>query len=114
MDHVIRAFPLLAGKRRDFDRFTQELRERGAEAATFFATHGIVRETWHLQENPTGDLVICCTDIDNAAEGGARYAAATAPFEAWFKQRVFELSGIDPNLKPLGPDCLTVFEWPSA
>ena len=114
MDHIVRAFPLLPGKRSEFQAFAKELRDRGTEASRFYSDHGVVRETWHLQETPAGDLVIVCTDIGNATDGGARYAAATAPFEAWFKSRVLELTGIDPNTKPLGPDCVAAFEWPPA
>jgi hypothetical protein len=45
-------------------------------------------------------------------EAGAEYAASTAPFEAWFKESVRRISGIDPTTQPLGPPTECVFDWP--
>jgi len=113
MDRLVRAFPLLEGKRDAFHAFTDEMHRRSAEVAQFYEAYGIVRESWHLQQAPAGDLIICCTEIQDAEPAGASYAAARGPFEAWFKQQVLSLCGIDANVQPLGPECRTVFVWPT-
>ena len=113
MDRVVRAFPLLPGKREAFHVFTDEMRRRSAEVAQFYDGYGIVRESWHLQQTPAGDLIICCTDIKDLKPAAAAYAAAHGPFETWFKRQVLDLCGIDANVQPLGPECRTVFVWPT-
>lgn len=114
MDRLVRAFPLLPGKRQAFEAFTDEVRRRKAEAAQFYNGYGIVRESWHLQHTTAGDLIICCTDIEDLKPAAAAYAAAQGPFDAWFKQQVLELCGIDANTQPMGPECRTVFDWPTS
>ena len=112
MARLLRAFPLLPGKRDAFDRFVAELKERHAEMDAFYRGYGIVRETAHLQSTPQGDLVIVCTDLgDNVQQAAASYAAETAPFQAWFKARILDFSGIDPSIQPLGPECSGVLDW---
>lgn len=112
MARLLRAFPLLPGKREAFDKFIAELKARPAETDAFYRGHGVVRETAHLQSTPHGDLVIVCTDLgDNVQQAASSYAVATAPFQAWFKAKVLECTGIDPNTQPLGPECSCVLDW---
>lgn len=40
-----------------------------------------------------------------------RFAESQEPFTAWFKQRVIDLTGVDPNETPLGPPSEQVFEF---
>ena len=48
----------------------------------------------------------------NDPERAARtYAESKDPFDLWFKQRVIELSGIDPNRTPLGPPSEQIFDF---
>jgi len=112
MDRLVRAFPLLPGKREAFHAFTEEVRRRSLETAQFYNCYGIVRESWHLQQTAAGDLIICCTDIEELRPAASAYAAAQGPFDTWFKQQVLDLCGIDANTQPLGPECRTVFDWP--
>jgi hypothetical protein len=49
--------------------------------------------------------------IEHPIEAGARYAASSDEFAAWFKRRVLELSGVDLNNAPLGPPTRQVFAW---
>ena len=65
MDRLVRAFPLLPGKRQAFDAFTEEIRRRKGEVAQFYDGYGVARESWHLQHTSAGDLIICCTDIQD-------------------------------------------------
>jgi len=113
MDRLIRAFPLLAGKREAFQAFVGEIRTRHEEASRFYTSYGIVRESWHLQETPAGDLIICCTDLGDAQAAIPQYAQSQTPFEIWFKRRVLDLSGVDANRQPEGPTAQPIYDWPS-
>ena len=111
MGRVVRAFPLLPGKRETLERFLAELVERRKETNQFYRAYGVSRESAHLQRTPHGDLVIVCTDLEDTPKAAEEYAAETAPFHAWFKAQVLEFSGIDPNVQPLGPECTELFDW---
>jgi len=112
MARIVRAFPLLPNKREALATFIAELTSRKAETQQFYRAYGVTRESAHLQSTPHGDLVIVCTDLAEDAQAVAKaYAAETEGFHVWFKAKVFELSGIDPNQQPLGPDCNPIFDW---
>jgi hypothetical protein len=111
MPFVVRAFPLrattdaLAG-------FAAELKgRRAAEAKTFYRHYGVRAESWHLQHTPIGPWVIAVTEIDDPVEAAPRYAQASEEFHAWFKAEVLALTGVDPNVTPLGPPTTEVFTW---
>jgi hypothetical protein len=110
LDRLVRAFPLLPGKRAAFDSFVAEVKRRRDETAQFYASYGIARETWHVQQSVVGDIIICCTDIEKLQPAAAKYAASRAPYEAWFKKQVLEICGVDANTQPLGPECTMVFD----
>lgn len=112
MDRLVRAFPLLPGRREAFHAFVRELGERHAETRQFYEGYGITGESWHLQETPSGDMIIVCTDIQDLAGAAPRYARSQAPFETWFKARVLECCGVDANRLPKGPPAAPVFQWP--
>src|SRR5262245_11205004 len=116
MDRCVRACPLLPahGEAGAFESFIAELKARQAETNAFYQGYGVIRESAHVQSAPHGDLVIVCTDLGDAQAAASSYAAATAPFQAWFKAKILELSGIDSNKQPLGPECRSVFDWQDA
>jgi hypothetical protein len=111
MARVVRAFPLLPGKRADLQSFAAALSARQPETDHFYRSYGVTRESAHLQATPTGDLLIVCTDVADPEPAAKAYAAETAAFDVWFKGQVLALSGIDPNQQPLGPECSCVFDW---
>jgi hypothetical protein len=109
---VVRAFPLKVYKRKQLEAFAAALRERAAETSAFYQRFGVTREIWHLQETQAGPMVISVTEIaGNVEEAAYSYAKADTEFDVWFKQQVQDLSGVDPNMKPLGPETIPVFEW---
>ena len=113
MNRLVRAFPLLPGKREEFEAFVAEVRYRRDEMSSFYKTYGIIRESWHLQKTPAGDMVICCTDLEDLPVAAPQYAQSQAPFETWFKGKVLELCGVDPNKQPEGPPAKPLFDWPT-
>ena len=111
MQHVVRAFPLRAS-REALEAFAAQLKGRRAgDAAAFYRRYGVVDESWHLQETPIGPWVVAVTMLADADEAAPRYAQASEEFEAWFKAEVLALTGIDPNVAPLGPPSTQVFRW---
>jgi hypothetical protein len=113
MPLVVRAFPVLPGKDEQLRRFAAELTgERRSEAAEFYRSFGVARESWHLQQTEHGYWVIGVTEVSDDLEKGAQaYATSQRPFDRWFKDQVQEISGIDPDIEPLGPPTQTLFEW---
>jgi len=111
MPLIVRAFPLLAGKEEELMQFARDLSGRSAEAAEFYATYGVTRESWHLQKTATGSLVIGVTELTEVEPAASEYAASERPFDRWFKSQVHRLSGVDPDREPLGPPTEQIFDF---
>ena len=111
MPFVVRAFPLVAPLP-EFQEFVASIQgERREDMARFYRHYGVTYESWHLQETPAGPWVLCVTQIENPTEAAERYARASEEFDAWFKQQVLRLTGIDPSIEPLGPPTTELFAW---
>ncbi len=113
MPLVVRAFPVVPGKEDELRAFASELvGTRRAEAAEFYRQFGVRRECWHFQQTPNGPWVIAITDlIEDPALAAQAYAESERPFDRWFKEKVREISGSDPDLEPLGPATEEILEW---
>lgn len=113
MDLVVRAFPVLSGKEVDVEEFARDVSSRQAELDDFYRRYGVVRETWHVQRTEHGLWIIGVTQLEGrpAAEVAPEYAASQREFDVWFKGRVRELSGVDPDVEPLGPPTRCLFDW---
>jgi len=105
---VVRAYPVRS--REAVEQFIGELRRREAETRHFFRSFGVKRETWHFQETQHGPIVIGVTEISNVEKNAEAYKGSDETFAAWFKKRVEEISGVDPNETPLGPASAMVFD----
>lgn len=109
MTLLVRAFPVR--NRHDVESFTGEIRARAEETRRFYAALGVRRESWFFQETPHGPIVIGVTDVEGPIEPRAeQYAESEDKFSLWFKQRVYDLSGVDPNETPKGPPSEMVFD----
>jgi len=113
MQLVVRAFPVLPGHE---DRARQVAREmqttRFSAARDFYRRHGVARETLHTQLTPHGLLLIAVTQIrEKPVElAGKDYAASQEPFDRWLKDQIKHLTGIDPDVSPLGPATECIFD----
>ena len=106
---IVRAFPVRS--RSAVDEFVREMNDRSDEARRFYESFGVAREAWFFQRREQGDVVIGVTQAEDPIQEKAEaYAAAREGFPAWFKQRVKDISGIDPNDVPLGPPTELVFD----
>ena len=113
MQLIVRAFPVLADKQPEMQAFVAALRTtRADDAADFYRRIGAARETWHLQSTPAGAWVICVTQMpDRPIDEAAReYAGSKHGFDTWFKTQVKLVTGIDPELAPLGPPTTCIFD----
>jgi hypothetical protein len=115
MQRIVRVFPILPGQEAQARQFAHEMgTSKADEAGAFYKRFGIAHECWYAQETPHGLHVVAITDFDGRAahDAAGEYAASTAPFDAWFKSKVLEISGIDASKEPLGPPTECVFDWP--
>lgn len=113
MPFVVRAFPVLEGMEESVREIARAMEgERAGQTAEFFERLGVRHESWHMQETPAGLWVIAVSDIDAPEERARQYTASQENFDAWFKDRVLELTGIDPQTQPLGPPTEQIFTWP--
>ena len=76
-----------------------------------YRRYGVESESWHLQKTDHGPWVIVVTEIADPVDAAPRYADATEAFHLWFKSQVETLTGVDPNIAPLGPPTKEVFVW---
>ncbi len=112
MPLIVRAFPVLPGKEEDIRKLAAAMAgPRREEAREFYRSFGVGRESWHYQETPHGPLVIGVTEVDGDLSAKAQeYAESNRPFDRWFKDQVKNLSGIDPDVQPLGPPSEVIFD----
>ena len=114
MPLIVRAFPVLPGKEEDIRKLAAELTgARREEAQEFYRHFGVVRESWHYQETPNGPMVIGVTDVEEPDARAQEYAESSRPFDRWFKDQVKNLTGIDPDIQPLGPPTEVIFDMRS-
>jgi hypothetical protein len=113
MASVVRAFPVLLGHEEAARQFAAAVAgPRQHEMRAFFRRMGVCCESWHLQHTPHGTWVIVVTELTCAPEASAQdYTASQDPFDRWFKDQVYQLSGINPDEAPLGPPTETLFSW---
>jgi len=108
---VIRAFPIRR-PHAEVSEFAATLNgDRKDDTDRFYRQFGVSHESWYLQDTPNGPLLIGLTVVDDPQEAAPRYAGSSAEFDAWFKERILHLTGIDVNKEPLGPPTTRVFEW---
>ena len=110
MTLLVRAFPVICD-RSEVEKLTAEMNERSADVRRFYESFGVTRESWFLQETEHGPMVIGVTEVNDLETAAQDYAQTTEHFAAWFKNRVKEISGIDPNEQPLGPPTEQIFEF---
>lgn len=105
---VVRAYPLRDAS--GLESFIGELHEKGRETRSFYERHH-VEEAWFLQQTDDGEIVIAVLAADDPERAARTFQESQEPFDVWFKQRVIEVSGVDPSRTPLGPPSEQIFEF---
>src|SRR5207247_6337700 len=83
MDQVCFALPVISGKTEDARAFFKELEgSRKAEFARSEERIGIPKETWYLQQTPTGDLLIGYMESPDFARALDLFARSQDEFDA--------------------------------
>ena len=109
MTLLVRAFPVTS--RAAVEQFAGEMRERAEETRQFYSRFGVRRESWFVQEMPSGAYIVGVTDVeDPVPEKAADFANANDTFTQWFQKRVLELSGVDQHEHPLGPETERLYD----
>jgi hypothetical protein len=91
------AIPLLPGMT-DLDRAELLACWTGDRAADHRASrtrHGITREATWIQSTPAGDLAIVLLESDDLAAAFHGLTTSADPFDAWFRDHVMAVHGID-------------------
>jgi hypothetical protein len=111
MSYVVRAFPLIRPVA-DLRAFASALStSRQAETGVFYGQYGVSHESVYVQETPNGNVLIVLTVLADDVQAAPRFAAASEEFHVWFKSQVLYLTGIDPNVMPMGPPTTKLFSW---
>lgn len=104
MDQVCFALPITPGRTGDVRDFMAAL--EGSRKGDYAASErriGIVKESWFLQEGPSGDLLVAYMESPDFAKALASFGQSTDEFDVWFKQRMAEVTGVDLNQPLPGP-----------
>ena len=90
------ALPIQSGKThvlRDFVKAITESRWKEYEA--FQERSRVQKVTWCLQRSPHGDQLLIYNEGDDFTRLSADFAASTHPFDAWFRQQLQDITGVD-------------------
>ncbi len=101
MDHICLVLPILPGKTEDARGFQRELdTDRKADYARSEQAIGITKELWYLASLPSGDHLVAYIESADFGRALGMFSASQDPFDAWFKQRMAEVTGLDLNSPP--------------
>jgi hypothetical protein len=101
MDHVCLVLPILPGRTHDAKTFMREL--DGSRRAEYDASErriGITTELWYVATLPAGEQLVGYMEAADFGAAVAGFSASREPFDAWFKQRMADVTGVDLNNLP--------------
>jgi hypothetical protein len=90
------SIPVVPGKEElDRSTFDEMLGSRREEYEAALREAGLTRQTvWH-QTTPSGTVAVVYVEGDNPEAGVAQLGASEAPLNAWFRDRMKEVHGVD-------------------
>ncbi|MGH9222904.1 MAG: hypothetical protein ACRD2W_03690 [Acidimicrobiales bacterium] len=107
MGTVAFAAPLLPGKTDAWRQWAAELHgPRSADFAEFNSRHGLTRHAAWLQQTPMGDIAAVLIEGEGAEQFMGSVAAGDHEFDAWFRDNVSDLHGIDFSNPPPLPEAV--------
>ena len=90
------AIPVVPGKE-ELDRrtFDEMLDGRRDEYEAALRNAGLTRQTvWH-QETPDGTVAVVYVEGDDPVAGIAQFGSSGEPLNAWFREKMTEVHGVD-------------------
>lgn len=104
MDHIGFALPVQPGKSADARAFLTELDgPRKGQYAASERKIGITKELWFFQQTPNGDLIVAYMESADFGQALGMFSQSKEEFDAWFKERLANVTGVDLNNPPPGP-----------
>src|SRR5207249_3717469 len=104
-------FPVLEGKEDEARKLAEEVRGRIDEFSASQARGGVTREEWALQQTPMGSLVLVRFEAPDPEKAFSTLAQSSEDFDAWFRSRVMDISGVDLSKPDEGPPPEIIFDW---
>ena len=107
------AFHVSEGRLDDFQRFLKdELGGAHADAYRDYLTRfGITRERFYLDLTPKGERVVLYIEGDDPAGAVTRFARSSHPFDAWLREEMLYLNGIDYIRRQTAPPPHLILDW---
>lgn len=103
MDQICLVIPVLSGKTADAKTFMRALdRERRADYDASERRIGIQKEAWFLATLPAGDNLVAYMESTDFGRAMAMFVESREPFDAWFKDQMLAVTGLDLNNLPPG------------
>jgi hypothetical protein len=101
MDNICITLPLVTGKTADARTFLQQLdTTRRVEFDQSEQKIGITKELWFLAALPSGDHLIGYMESADFNGALSSFVASRDPFDLWFKEQMFAVTGVDVNHEP--------------
>lgn len=93
------ALPVLPEKTQALKEFVKTITQsRWEEYSAFQERYHVQKVTWTLQHTQRGDLFVVYNETEkDLGEIVEQIITSTHPFDVWFKEKVIEITGIDPN-----------------
>ena len=105
------AVPVLPGKTKALEQHLAEAVKHEDFEETL-KSFGILRETWHIQETPQGDLLILVFQADDPLSMLREFSQSEKELPVLQKNFLRETLGIDLSQPPPVPPSRLIFEWP--
>jgi hypothetical protein len=102
MDQICLVMPVLPGRADDATEFMRELeRDRRSAYGDSEQRIGIDKEVWFLASGPQEVSLLAYIEASDFATALERFSSSSDEFDAWFKSRLAEVTGIDLNDPPV-------------
>lgn len=109
---VATIYPLLPGKRDEWISLLEKLKgPRDEEYRGYLWRYGLSIEKLFLQATPKGEAVILYAEGEDPADAISRFARSHHPFDAWLREEMLYLNGIDFIRRQTAPPPHLVFDW---
>jgi hypothetical protein len=104
MQQVCLALPVLSGKKEALKRFVGVITgPRRKEYEGWGKRHEVHKETWFIQATPMGDILLMYLEADDVTKALSVFSTDPHPFNAWVRQKLRGLTGIDFSRPLEGP-----------